>query len=99
MTTAYVGLAVFALGLYGVLVRRDLVGVLASIEVMVGGALLVLVVFGAALPAASASAEAVALLFLVVAAAEAGVGLALVIALSRTSGHTLVDRLTEVCDR
>lgn len=99
MIIAYAGLAAFGIGLYGVLTRRDLIGVLASVEVMVGGALLLLVMFGASLPAASVSAESVALLFLVVAAAEAGVGLALVIAVARTTGHTLVERLTEVRDR
>lgn len=95
----YLGLAVSAIGLYGVLTRRELIGVLASVEVMMGGALLLLVVFGASISPVSASAEAVALLFLVVAAAEAGVGLALVIALAHKSGHTSIDRLTEVRDR
>lgn len=99
MIIACAGLAVFGIGLYGVLTRRDLIGVLASIEVMVGGALLLLVMFGAAMPSGSAAAESIALLFLVVAAAEAGVGLALVIAVARTSGHTIVERLTEVRDR
>lgn len=90
-------LALFALGLYGVLTRRDLVGVLASIEVMVGAALLLLVVLGSGLEASGgAGVEPTSLLLLVLVAAEAAVGLALVVAVARTSRTTRVDELTEV---
>lgn len=81
-------------GLYGVLTRRDLVAILASIEVMVGGALLLLAGLGAAwMPRA---AEAVTLLFIVLAAAEAACGLALVVVVARRARTTRVDELTEV---
>lgn len=100
MSVLIVALAVFGIGLYGVLVRRDLVGVLASIEVMIGGALLLFVVGGAwsAAPVAGdgGRVEASALLVLVLAAAEAAVGLALVVAVARAAKTTRVDEITEV---
>lgn len=87
----------FGIGLYGVLTRRDLIGVLASIEVMIGGALLLAVAFGAhSDPGDLSGVHAVLVLVLVLAAAEAAVGLALVIAVAATRHTTRVDELTEV---
>lgn len=87
--------ALFCLGLYGLLSRRDLVAVLASVEVMMGGALVLLVGLGAA-SADRAGIEGVALMILVVAAAEAAVGLALVVAAARRSHTTRIDELNKV---
>jgi NADH:ubiquinone oxidoreductase subunit K len=81
-------------GLYGVLTRRDLVAVLASVEVMLGGAILLLVAYAAGLPTAPAG-QAIALIVLAVVAAEAAVGLALLLALVRR-GRTRTDEITEV---
>jgi NADH-quinone oxidoreductase subunit K len=92
--------ALVAIGVYGVLVRRGLIGVLAAIEVMMAGAMVVLVSFGSLVPRASGLGsphlEAVGLLILVVAAAEASVGLALVVVVARRRGTTNLDDLTEV---
>lgn len=95
MSALAVSAALFSLGLYGVLVRRDLVAVLACVEVMIGAPLLLLVSVGAA-NAGGARVEAVALLIIVFAAAEAAVGLALVVAVARASRTTRIDELTEV---
>jgi NADH-quinone oxidoreductase subunit K len=89
-----VSMALFAIGLYGVLTRRDLVAVLASVEVLAGAPLLLLVRFG--LGTSQAGVEAVGLLIIVVAAAEAAVGLGLVVAVARRMGTTRTDDLTEV---
>lgn len=87
----------FALGLYGVLVRKDIIAVLASIEVMIGGALVLLVGLGAALPAPGpVRIEGMALLILVLAAAEAAVGLGLLVMVARRTRTTRIDELTEV---
>ena len=87
----------FAIGLCGVLVRRDIVAVLASIEVMLGGALLLLVGLAATLNTAQPMrAHGMALMVLVVIAAEAAVGLALLIAVARQNRTTRIDELTEV---
>lgn len=91
-------LAIFCLGLYGVLVRRDVLGILASIEVMLGSANILLVALSATAGPESpqVNAEAVALTVVVVAAAEAAVGLALLLTAARRSGKTRIDELTEV---
>ncbi len=73
--------ALFALGLLGVLVRRDLVVVLMSIEVMLNAA-------GVAFVAAGArwghpDGQVMFLFVLAMAAAEVAVGLALVLRFSR----------------
>ena len=87
----------FAIGLCGVLVRRDIVAVLASIEVMLGGALLLLVGLAATLNTAQPlRAHGIALMVLVVIAAEAAIGLALLIAVARQNRTTRIDELTEV---
>lgn len=100
MTVVIVSAALFSIGLYAVMIRRDLIGVLAGIEVMIAGALLLLVVLAASLnpggPQGASFVQAFGLLVLVVAAAEAAVGFALLVVLARTRGTTQVDELTEV---
>ena len=105
MTLLVITCALFSLGFYGVLVRRDIIGVLASIEVMLAGPLVLLVGAGA-FAAAEAGAEGAAaaggvvqsfgLIVIVVAAAEAAVGLALLVAVARSKRTTRIDELTEV---
>jgi NADH-quinone oxidoreductase subunit K len=93
-----VACALFGIGLVGVLVRRDIIALLASVEVMLGGALILLVGLGASVKHAGApvSVEGVALVVIVVAAAEAAVGLALLVAVARRRGTTRIDGLDEV---
>ncbi len=87
----------FGIGLYGVLVRRDVVAVLVSVEVMTAGPLLLLVGLGAhAATTDGAHIQGIALLLIVVVAAEAAVGLALLVALARRRSATRIDELTEV---
>lgn len=74
----------FSIGVYGVLVRRNGVLVLMSIEIMLNSVNINLVAFGAHLGGESAVAGQVFALFVVtVAAAEVGVGLAIVLLLYR----------------
>lgn len=88
-------MAMFCLGLYGTLTRRDIIGILASIEVMMGGGLVLLVGL-AATSLDPSRLEATALLLLVVAAAEAAVGLALLVAVARHRRETRIDHLKDV---
>jgi NADH:ubiquinone oxidoreductase subunit K len=81
-------------GLYGLLTRRELIAVLASIEVMLGGAQLLLAAYAAG-AASPAVAQAVTVIVLAVVASEAAVGLALFIALVRY-GRTRTDQIEEV---
>ncbi len=90
----------FGLGVYGVLTRRDLIVVLGSIEVMLGGANVWVVAVSTTyrFPAgasASVSGATAGLLVLVLAAAEAAVGLALLTTLVRRN-RTRVDDLKEL---
>jgi len=95
MTIVGVATGLFCLGLYGVLTRRDIVALLASIEVMLGGALVLLVGLGAS-GATPVKVEGIALIILVVVAAEAAVGLALLVAAARKTHTTRIDEMTEV---
>jgi NADH-quinone oxidoreductase subunit K len=90
-----VACALIGLGLYGVLTRRDIIAVLASLEVLVGGALVLLVTLGAS-SVQRDSVHAAALLLLVLIACEAAVGLALLVAVARRTGKTAIDDITEV---
>lgn len=98
MSMILVACALFGIGLLGVLVRRDIIALLASVEVMLGGALVLLVGLGASVKHGGAplSVEGVALIAIVVAAAEAAVGLALLVAVARRRGTTRIDDLSEV---
>ena len=94
MNTLVLTCVLVAIGFYGVLTRRDLIAVLASIEVMLGGASLLLVAYSTkgAMPAAG---QGYALLVLAVGAAEAAVGIALLVSLIR-HGRTRAEDITEV---
>ena len=71
----------FAIGAAGVFVRRNLITILLSIEIMLNAVNLTFVAFGRAL--GTAEGQIITFFVMTVAAAEAAVGLALVIALFR----------------
>ncbi len=74
----------FAIGTIGVFMRRNLITVLLSIEVMFNAANLALVAFGRFL--GTVDGQVIVFFVVTVAAAEAAVGLALVISLVRQRG-------------
>ena len=71
----------FAIGTAGVFVRRNLITILLSIEIMLNAVNLTFVAFGRAL--GSADGQIIVFFVMTVAAAEAAVGLAIVIGLFR----------------
>jgi len=71
----------FAIGAAGVFVRRNVITILLSIEIMLNAVNLTFVAFGRAL--GEAEGQIIVFFVMTVAAAEAAVGLALVIALFR----------------
>ena len=71
----------FAIGTAGVFLRRNLITILLSIEIMLNAVNLSFVAFGRVL--GSADGQIIVFFVMTVAAAEAAVGLALVIALFR----------------
>jgi len=94
MTPLALGCLLISIGLYGLLTRRDIVAVLASIEVMLGGAQLLLATYSAGVTQASA-AQGITVIVLATVGAEAAVGLALLVALVRRN-RTRTDQIEEV---
>jgi NADH-quinone oxidoreductase subunit K len=82
----------FAVGVLGVILRRNALIVLMSVELMLNAANLTLVAFGRAHH--DSRAHAFAFLVMAVAAAEAAVGLAIVVGIFRNRRSVNVDELT-----
>lgn len=77
--TLVVGLVIFLVGLLGVMIRRNLVYVLMSLEIMINGAALAFIT--AAAKWNQPDGQVMMILILVAAASEVGVGLSLVLRL------------------
>jgi NADH-quinone oxidoreductase subunit K len=86
-----VGALLFSLGVAGVLLRRNLIVVLMSIELMLNGANLTLAAFSTFLE--DQAGNALVIFSITVAAAEVAVGLAILVALSRIYPVVNVDQL------
>lgn len=80
-----VAAAMFSIGLYGTLARRNAVGIIMGVELMLNAVNVNLLAFWRHVEAASAtlSGQVFAIIVITVAAAEAAVGLALVISVYR----------------
>ena len=85
--------ALFALGVYGLLVRRNAVLVLLSLELMLAGVNINLIVFEAMLRTSEAIGQVFSLFVITVAAAEVGIGLAIIIMIFRNRQSANVDEL------
>lgn len=83
----------FAIGLFGVLTRRNAITLLVSVEVMMNAANLNLVAFSRLYQPELMTGQVFAVLGIGVAACEAAVGLALILAIYRRYGSTDVDRV------
>jgi len=92
----YVGLSafLFGIGALGVLVRRNPLIVLLSLEIMLNGANLALIAFARA--AGNGAGQIFALAVMAVAASEVCVGLGLVVAIHRRRLTLDVDELSEL---
>ena len=89
-----VGAILFSLGAIGVLVRRNIIVVFLSVELMLQGAILTIGAF--AVYNFDMAGYMLVLLTLTIAAAEAVVGLAILVALSRQISGFFVDRLSSL---
>jgi NADH-quinone oxidoreductase subunit K len=86
--------ALFGLGVYGVLTRRNAVLLLMCVELMLNAVNLILVTADATVAAElPAGGQVFALFVIVLAAAEIGVGLALVLQLYRLRASVAVDEI------
>ena len=74
---------IFSIGIYGVLTRRNVLGILMSIELMFNAANINLVAFNHFLHPVNLWGQGFAVFVITVAAAEAVVGLSLVLAIYR----------------
>jgi NADH:ubiquinone oxidoreductase subunit K len=88
------GTILFSLGMYGVLSRRNAIGILLSIELMLNGVTLLMVAFARYINSDQELAGQVFAIFIITqAAAEAAVGLAIIIAVYRQRRTIQVDQL------
>jgi NADH-quinone oxidoreductase subunit K len=81
----------FSIGTAGVFLRRNLITILLSIEIMLNAVNLSIIAFGAFVQGLAIDGSVIALMVMAVAAAEATVGLAIVIAIFRNRRTPLVD--------
>ncbi len=88
----------FVIGVAGVLLRRNALIVMMSIELMLNAANITILAFSRGFagnsPEAAADGQGFALIVIAIAAAEAAVGLAIVVTVFRTRRHSDIDRLT-----
>lgn len=87
------GAALFSIGVYGVLSRRNAVLVLLSVELMLASVNINLVAFDRLNQDAIAGGQVFALFVIAVAAAEVGIGLAIVLLIYRNRRSANVDEL------
>jgi NADH-quinone oxidoreductase subunit K len=88
-----VSAALFSIGLYGALARRNAVAVLMGIELMLNAVNINLVAFWRYIAPQELTGQLFAIFVITVAAAEAAVGLALIIAIYRTRNTVNVEEL------
>jgi NAD(P)H-quinone oxidoreductase subunit 4L len=88
------GAALFALGVYGLLVRRNIVLILLSVELMLNAVNINLVAFESMLVTSEAVGQVFAIFVITVAAAEVGIGLAIVLLIFRNRKSANVDDLS-----
>lgn len=90
------GTVLFCIGTYGALSRRNAIGVLLSIELMLNGVNVLMVAFARYIQAPAGqqlAGQIFAIFIMTVAAAEAAIGLAIVIAVYRLRRTIAVDEL------
>jgi NADH:ubiquinone oxidoreductase subunit K len=91
----YLALAavLFGIGIFGVLTRRNAVGILMSIELMFNAVNINLVAFNRYVTPADFTGQIFSIFVIVVAAAEATVGLAIVLLIYRNFRDIFVDNI------
>lgn len=85
------GALLFAIGLYGVLARRNAITVLMAIELLLNGVTVNLIAFGSLLRDALNVGQVFTLFVITIAAAETGLGLAIVLMIFRQRGSADID--------
>lgn len=83
----------FAIGVFGALTRRNILGILISLELIFNAANINLIAFSHYLPSSEIVGQIFAIFVITVAAAEAVVGLALVLALYRNTKEVFAEKM------
>jgi len=85
--------ALFCIGLFGVLSRKNAIAILLGIELMLNGVNINLVAFWRYLDPVRIAGQVFAVIVFAVAAAEVAVGLALIISVYRRSNTVVADEI------
>lgn len=85
--------ALFAIGIFGVLTRKNVIGILMSIELILNAANINLITFNRLLGTPDGLGQIFALFVIAIAAVSAVVGLALVIAIYRNAKTVLINKV------
>lgn len=91
-------LVLFAIGIYGVLTRRHLVGMLISIEIMLNATIINFIAFSHFKASDSTAGPVFSLFIIAIAACEMAVALAIVVSMYRRHRDLDVDSLKELHD-
>ena len=83
----------YAIGLYGLLTRRNAIAILMAVEIMLNAAALNFVVFNRYIAPNAIDGHIMAIFVIVMAAAEVVVGMAIVVALYRLRGTVDVNHM------
>jgi NADH-quinone oxidoreductase subunit K len=85
------GALLFAIGLYGVLARRNAITILMAIELLLNAVTINLIAFGSLIRDQYNVGQVFTLFVITIAAAETGLGLAIVLMIYRQRGTASVD--------
>jgi NADH-quinone oxidoreductase subunit K len=88
-----VGMALFSIGLYGVITRKNAVLILASVELMLAAVNIYMVTFDVYLQDQLHSGQIFSLFIIALAAAEVGIGIAIILLMFRNLRTADVDSL------
>lgn len=91
-----VGALLFCIGLFGLMVRRNAIGMLLSIELLLNAANINFLAFGSYLKLPTITGQVFAIFVITLAAAEAAIGLAIVINIYRLELHIDADKITSM---
>lgn len=87
------GLIIFSIGIYGILTRRNAIGVLISIELMINAININFITFSRHTSIQPQTGQIFSFFIIALAAAAAAVGLAIVLALYRNKGTIEMDEI------
>ncbi len=88
--------ALFGIGVYGLLVRRNAILILMSVELMLNGVNISLVAFDVYWADVLHAGQSLAIFVITIAAAEIGLGLAILLLLYRVRSTIAIDEVTQL---